>query len=64
MVLHSSIVELFEGKIDLADMRRIEGTRKNLKATRETQHQVPARTPRTGRERRAHTEGALHPPRQ
>ena len=32
--------------------------------TRETQHQVPARTPRTGRERRAHTDGALHPPRQ
>ena len=31
---------------------------------RETQHQVPARTPRTGRERRAHTDGALHPPRQ
>ena len=32
--------------------------------TRETQHQVPARTPGTGRERRAHTDGALHPPRQ
>ena len=32
--------------------------------TRETQHQVPARTPRTGHERRAHTDGALHPPRQ
>ena len=30
----------------------------------ETQHQVPARAPRTGRERRAHRDGALHPPRQ
>ena len=28
MVLHSSMVELFEGKIDLADMRPIEGTMK------------------------------------
>ena len=31
---------------------------------RETQHQVPAGTPRTGRERRTQTGGALHPPRQ
>ena len=38
MVLHSSMVELSEGKIDLADMRRIEGTRKNLKATSKMQH--------------------------
>ena len=27
----------------------------------ETQHQVPTRAPRTGRGRRAHTDGALHP---
>ena len=32
--------------------------------TRKTRRQVPARTPRTGRQRRAHTDGALHPPRQ
>ena len=32
--------------------------------TGETQHQVPARAPRTCRERRAHTDGALHQPRQ
>ena len=38
MVLHSSMVELFEGKIDLPDMRRIEGTRKDLKATSKMQH--------------------------
>ena len=41
-----------------ADTRGGEGEK------RETQHQVPARTPRSGRERRAHTDGALHPPRQ
>ena len=39
-------------------------TRGGKGETRETQHQVPARTPRTGRERCAHTDGALHPPRQ
>ena len=36
MVSHSSMVELFE--IDLGDMRRIEGTRKSLKATSKMQH--------------------------
>ena len=39
-------------------------TRGGKGETGETQHQVPARAPRTGRERRAHTDGALHPPRQ
>ena len=39
-------------------------TRGGMGERRETQHQVPARTPRTGRERRAHTDGALHSPRQ
>ena len=39
-------------------------TRGGMGETGETQHQVPARAPRTGRERRAHTDGALHPPRQ
>ena len=39
-------------------------TRGGKGETGETQHQVPARAPRTGGERRAHTYGALHPPRQ
>ena len=39
-------------------------TRGGKGETGETQHQVLARAPRTGREGRAHTNGALHPPRQ
>ena len=34
------------------------------KRERHNTMQVPARAPRTGRKRRAHTDGALHPPRQ
>ena len=41
-----------------------QNTRGGEGETRETRRQVPARTPRTGRKRRAHTDGALHPPRQ
>ena len=52
---------------------RVRDTRTGRPATRSAGHagreggngtEVPARAPRTGRERRAHTEGALHPPRQ
>ena len=52
---------------------RVRDTRTGRPATRsgghagetgETQHQLPARAPQTDRERRAHTDGALHPPRQ
>ena len=39
-------------------------TRGGKGGTGDTQHQVPAQTPRAGRERRTHTDGALHPPRQ
>ena len=39
-------------------------TRGGKRETGETQNQVLARAPRTSRERRAHTDRALHPPRQ
>ena len=39
-------------------------TRGGMGETGETQHEVPARAPQTSGKRRAHTDGALHPPRQ
>ena len=39
-------------------------TRGGKGETGKTRHEVPARAPRSGRERRAHTTRALHPPRQ